>query len=374
MIVAAVIGGLITCTSVAEATWRATVTDIDASQQDDGTTVVRVTADESFRSSRYTTYRLPQSPPRAVLRLAGIDSPYREHEIVVGDGNLVRITVGHNPHRDPPELSLVFELRSNDVRISDVGVEGHQLIVQLSGGAARAIAPSTAAELPPTSAPVTTPPTEVPHTAPSPRPTPAATATPDPPSLSSPTPTPTLAFPTPTPAPAFRTGPAGLDGARRRRASGAASAPTRPSAKRPTVLYRAEPPPAESLPPPRVTTSASESSAIVEIVCSQRPDGATLLRITLDQPIGTRIIRYRRDGDDPTRFLLVVHGLELGAAPPSIAAAGPNLRSIDLAPISREAIAVLQLVFHLTSEDVSVQRAAVQGSHLVFVIEPSNAP
>jgi hypothetical protein len=120
--------------------------------------------------------------------------------------------------------------------------------------------------------------------------------------------------------------------------------------------------------------SSSEDSAIVEIVSSQRPDGATLLRITLDHPIGNRVIRYRRDGDDQTQFLLVVHGLAVGPTPVSIKASGPNLRSIDLTPLPQGAVAILQITFHLSSEDVSVQRAAVQGTHLVFVIAPANAP
>lgn len=71
-------------------------------------------------------------------------------------------------------------------------------------------------------------------------------------------------------------------------------------------------------------------SAIAEIVVSQRSNGATVLRISLADPLGTRRIRHRRDPLDPRRYEFIVQGLELAAAPTSIEVERPNLERLEL--------------------------------------------
>lgn len=391
------------------------ITDIMVAQRSDGSTLVEVVADDRFREGGFRTYHIYQSPPREVLRLEGIEKPYKLNEIIVNDGNILRIRIGHHSRNDPPQLHIVFDLATHAVRITGVDIEGKRLRVLLAGGLRK-----PEALPPPTATPGRTAATPTPRV-PTPTPTPSLTAaTPTPtltpkapvptqapavvatPTLAPPSPTPTALLPTPTqtptlrptlppPTPTFTPAPTTTPTPTRTYRPSPTPTPEPTATPTPTPRRRqrrrAEPtpvPPDDSKPVVRYSAPTLETSstvsglargpqaptAISEIVTSRRPDGATLIRVTANGHFGGTNIRHRREPSDPSVYVVLFEGLELDQAPDPIEVGDPNLAAIELSRVPAGQTFELRVALRLTSAQVPVENVVRLGKNLVVLIGP----
>lgn len=217
---------------------------------------------------------------------------------------------------------------------------------------ATATPPPPTATLTPTASPI-------PTGTPTPSATPAPTATPTP--TMHPTRTPT-STPSPRPTATPRSTARGGRHGRRSTDAGGTSSPG------PTTLYRAQAVPAGSA--QGAGRGGTASTTIAEVVVSRREDGATLLRLTLSEPIGSRRLRHRRGPDDPRRHEILIEGAARGAAPASIAVDDPNLVGVELADAPEDGVPQLRIALRFASADVVVERIAFQGPHMVVLLEP----
>lgn len=94
------------------------VVDVKVNSGDSGTFVL-IRADGSIERRRIKTSILPD-PPRILVRIFGIGSPYRPFEIPVGTSEIRGIRIGHHQETRPPSLWLVLDRTDEDVEIRDV--------------------------------------------------------------------------------------------------------------------------------------------------------------------------------------------------------------------------------------------------------------
>jgi hypothetical protein len=73
-----------------------------------GETIVVVGGDGDLSEGRVSHQRLAGSPPRELVKIAGITAPYRDSEIAVGTRELARIRTGYHP--ETRELYVVLDL------------------------------------------------------------------------------------------------------------------------------------------------------------------------------------------------------------------------------------------------------------------------
>jgi hypothetical protein len=117
----------------AAATGRAatnTISDLSWTVDEAGRTVVVVTGAQPFDGRQYRSYHLTD-PPRAVVLVSGIDSPYLPGSLTLDDRNVTTVRIGHHPEVAPPELHIVFDLTSDAVEIRSVTHERERLTVLL---------------------------------------------------------------------------------------------------------------------------------------------------------------------------------------------------------------------------------------------------
>jgi hypothetical protein len=330
------------------------VTSIVVRAEEEGTTVVELTVNGPGVPYAYGQHRDPTGEARGELRLRGILEPYSGPTITVRDCNLVRVRVDHHPEVQPPELRLVFDLAEPEVTALGIVRDGNRLLVSLGRRAAATLTPSA-----------------TPTQTSSPTPTPTATRalpTPTPTSTSTPSRSPTPLPPSPTPAAPPR--PTRTPRPTARPTPGPGTEPARPSPTGgPLTLYRNPQAPARAGSAPGLT-----ASAVTEIVTSRRPDGATLLRITADQPFLPHSVVDYRDPEDPTQHMLLLLGVAAPGAPPSLAVNDACLRRIEVGSAGEGRPPEVDLTLVLTSDRVRVGSPTTQGANLALLLEPATAP
>lgn len=98
-------------------------------------TVVTFWGDGHFLPERVVRFRVEGGPPRELLKLRGIDLPYRLTAIDVGTPELLRIRTGFHPQDRVNELHVVLDLAHSDVEIARTEGAGDALRVHLRAAA-----------------------------------------------------------------------------------------------------------------------------------------------------------------------------------------------------------------------------------------------
>jgi hypothetical protein len=108
------------------------ITAIEAVEQENGSTVVTITADRPFAPFSIRELFLAGNPPHYALSFTSVvlaeTAPTRQ--VVSGD-TLSRIEVMAYPLRQPSEVQLDLTLASTEVTVTEVVQDGPRLIVQL---------------------------------------------------------------------------------------------------------------------------------------------------------------------------------------------------------------------------------------------------
>ncbi len=105
------------------------IVDIKAEAGGSGT-VVLIRADGSIESRRVLTSLLP-SPPRILVRIYGIDSPFRPFKIPVGTAEVRGIRIGHHPETRSPSLWIVLDRADVGVEIREVQTSGNVIRIEV---------------------------------------------------------------------------------------------------------------------------------------------------------------------------------------------------------------------------------------------------
>lgn len=105
------------------------IVDIQADAGEGGT-VVTLRADGSIESRRVVTSVLV-NPPRILVRVSGIESPFRPFEIPVGTAEVQGIRIGHHPETNPRSLWVVVDVADAGVVIREVQTSGNVFRVEV---------------------------------------------------------------------------------------------------------------------------------------------------------------------------------------------------------------------------------------------------
>jgi Tfp pilus assembly protein PilZ len=100
-----------------------------------GATEVVIDANGTVDSSRVDLLRLDE-PPRILVRVRGIDTPYTPYRVDVGSPDVFAIRIGHHPELQPPTLYVVLDTVSAAVAVAESSVEGStvRLVVARADG------------------------------------------------------------------------------------------------------------------------------------------------------------------------------------------------------------------------------------------------
>jgi hypothetical protein len=98
----------------------------------DDRTVVTLWANGGFLDERVVHSRIGGEQPREVVKLRGVDLPYRELVIPAGTGTLERIRTGFHPRQPVNELHVVLDLAGPGARLEKMETDGAALRLVLS--------------------------------------------------------------------------------------------------------------------------------------------------------------------------------------------------------------------------------------------------
>ncbi len=98
------------------------IVDIQADAGEGGT-VITIRADGLIESRRVVTSVLA-NPPRILVRIFGVDSPFRPFEIPVETSEVQGIRIGHHPETNPRSLWIVVDVADAGVVIREVQTSG----------------------------------------------------------------------------------------------------------------------------------------------------------------------------------------------------------------------------------------------------------
>lgn len=110
------------------------VVDVVAILRNDGSTLLRITADGRLPHGIARTLKIADEPPRIILSLRGLSAPGLPRTIEIGDPNLERIRLVHDAETSEGELHLVLQLERPRVSVIDLKQVGPHLVVQLAAG------------------------------------------------------------------------------------------------------------------------------------------------------------------------------------------------------------------------------------------------
>ena len=105
------------------------IVDIQANTAESGTAVL-IRADGSIESRRVVISVLA-SPPRILIRISGVESPFRPYEISVGTAEVRGIRIGHHPETNPQSLWIVVDAADERVAIQDVQTRGNVIRIEV---------------------------------------------------------------------------------------------------------------------------------------------------------------------------------------------------------------------------------------------------
>ncbi len=108
------------------------VVDIVAILRNDGSTLLRITADGRMPYGIARTLEITDEPPRIILSLRGLRAPDLPRTIEISDPNLDRIRLVHDAETSEGELHLVLHLERPGVSVIDLNQVGPHLVLLLA--------------------------------------------------------------------------------------------------------------------------------------------------------------------------------------------------------------------------------------------------
>ncbi len=108
------------------------IVDVVAILRNDGSTLLRITADGRLPHGIARTLKITDEPPRIILSLRGLSAPDLPRTIEIGDPNLERIRLVHDAETSVGELHLVLQLERPGVSVMDLKQVGPHLVMQLA--------------------------------------------------------------------------------------------------------------------------------------------------------------------------------------------------------------------------------------------------
>ena len=306
--------------------------DVDSS----GRTIVTIVCAEPINAESFRSYPIPD-PPRAVVVLEGITKPVQPGVLTVNDRYIRQVRLGHQADLSPPELQVILDLSSNDVRILGIRHDRTRLIVEVG---TPAVLEEKLIPLPsetPSPSPVVPTPTHGPSETPAPAP-----------SLP----------PTPTAVPSFTKTPSYPD----RPAPPVLPPPSRKPSRVPTLEPTRTP---RTLATPTPDPDPISATRIVDIATSLRGDGSTLIRVTANGRLPLGCARTLEVDDDPPRIILTIRAVSAPNIPRTIEVGDPNLIRVRLIHDAETSEGELHLVLQLARIGISVVEVKQVGPHLV---------
>jgi hypothetical protein len=107
------------------------LTELVISHRDDGSALVRVSADRTLEAVDVRYFGVRGEPPRNVLSLTGVGLPGEGGVLPVRDGLLCEVQVIFRSDAQPPRTEVVFFLASADVTAERAAVKGANAVVHL---------------------------------------------------------------------------------------------------------------------------------------------------------------------------------------------------------------------------------------------------
>ncbi|MDX2000385.1 MAG: hypothetical protein SF066_21905 [Thermoanaerobaculia bacterium] len=101
-------------------------------EREGDTTVVTLLGNGSAHEERLLHTRLDAPQPRELLKVRGVDLPFRQSAMDVGTPELQRIRVGFHPKPVANELHIVLDLPSHDIALTEFRAEGQVYRLVLS--------------------------------------------------------------------------------------------------------------------------------------------------------------------------------------------------------------------------------------------------
>lgn len=101
-------------------------------EREGDTTVVTLLGNGSAHEERLLHTRLDAPQPRELLKVRGVDLPFRQSALDVGTPELQRIRVGFHPKPVANELHIVLDLPSHDIALTEFRAEGQVYRLVLS--------------------------------------------------------------------------------------------------------------------------------------------------------------------------------------------------------------------------------------------------
>ncbi len=107
------------------------LTEIVVSHRDDGSTLVRFTADGAFQTGRVHHYELRQDPRHHVLGFDGLVVGEQAKVPQIDDLSLCSLTVSHRTDTNPNQLQVILRLTSSQVELAEVAATGANVVLHL---------------------------------------------------------------------------------------------------------------------------------------------------------------------------------------------------------------------------------------------------
>jgi hypothetical protein len=105
---------------------------ITCKQQGDGTTLVTLWGNGQLRQEDLDHIRLDGRPARELLKLRGINWPFRDPIIEANTGEVRRIRTGFHPKATGNELHIVMDLEGPQIHLARVERDANKILLYLS--------------------------------------------------------------------------------------------------------------------------------------------------------------------------------------------------------------------------------------------------
>lgn len=108
------------------------IVDIRASERDDGSTLLLITADGRLPLGCARVLAVSGTPPRLIVSLRSVSAPKLPRMLDVGDANIERLRLVHGAETTSGELHVVLQLARPGVRVVEQRQVGENLVLQLA--------------------------------------------------------------------------------------------------------------------------------------------------------------------------------------------------------------------------------------------------
>jgi hypothetical protein len=107
------------------------ITELVIAHRDDGSALVRVSADGSLERTDVRYFGVRGAPPRNVLTIDGAGLPGEDAVLRIRDGLLCEVQVVFRAETQPPRTELTFFLASSAVTTERAAVKGNHAVIHL---------------------------------------------------------------------------------------------------------------------------------------------------------------------------------------------------------------------------------------------------